>query len=277
MIYIKCFLLFNIFFILGLSQACEIKTYSHLIKLSALNEKIIKYTDCSQNKIGQFLNIVNDTEGQLNTRQFDEIKVTPNIITIKHIDQLIAEKSNQNDYFRFVSNKILNEHNWLATDNNIHINMHTKPGNQTVKLTTNNKTVFIQGKILKKTNLYIANHNIDRLNQELSAQHFTLVSKYIDIELTDLFHDITQIQYYQTNKSINAGDILTRHHLSPIALVRSGDLIKAQLSSNGLKIELEARAKETGYIGQIIQIQNLQTNKTFKAKIIDRNKVYTQI
>ncbi|MDI1352719.1 MAG: flagellar basal body P-ring formation chaperone FlgA, partial [bacterium] len=75
------------------------------------------------------------------------------------------------------------------------------------------------------------------------------------------------------NKTLNQNTILTEEYLKPIPQVIKGQSVHLKISSKSIVISTEAIALEDGYQGQIIAMNNPQTNAGFHAKVIAPNQV----
>jgi flagella basal body P-ring formation protein FlgA len=66
---------------------------------------------------------------------------------------------------------------------------------------------------------------------------------------------------------------LTKGQLRPAVLVERGDVITAEFKSNNLELTVRVVALESGGRGQTIRLQNADSNKTLRGRIVDVARV----
>lgn len=81
------------------------------------------------------------------------------------------------------------------------------------------------------------------------------------------------IENLRTKRSVKARDVLTRTIVEAIPDVEKGSLVKVEASSGVVKVVLEALALQDGWIAQEISIKNISSERTFLAKVIEKNRV----
>jgi len=74
-------------------------------------------------------------------------------------------------------------------------------------------------------------------------------------------------------RSINKGTIFHDRVLSAIPAVEKGDLVSIVHLGRGLSIAVSGTAREDGYTGEKIWVENSATNKLIRAEILEKGKV----
>ena len=80
---------------------------------------------------------------------------------------------------------------------------------------------------------------------------------------------------YQLSRNMKMDEILTIRDIQKLDLVRRNSMVSVELDNNGISITFEAKALQSGTLGDIITVQ--KTNlKRLQAKIIGRRRVQIQ-
>lgn len=100
--------------------------------------------------------------------------------------------------------------------------------------------------------------------------------RLIDITRLNTLNAITdknEIISKMTRRSLRKGNIIEQNHLTEQYAVNNRDIVSVIVEQNGFIIRTEAQAMQSGTIGQRIRLLNLNSNKTFFAKISNVNEV----
>jgi flagella basal body P-ring formation protein FlgA len=71
----------------------------------------------------------------------------------------------------------------------------------------------------------------------------------------------------EATRSIQIGDIVMSDSVQPPVLVKRGDSVTVYARGGGIQVKTIARAKENGSLGQPVQLESLETHKTYDAVI----------
>ncbi len=84
---------------------------------------------------------------------------------------------------------------------------------------------------------------------------------------------LAAIEGMQASRYINAGQILTYADLKKENVVKRGQIVKVIAGSRSFEVTMSGQVEETGSIGDIVKIKNIDSQKVFAAKVIDRGVV----
>lgn len=168
------------------------------------------------------------------------------------------------------------------------INLHKKPridvlckncdegGNKNIQIKINTTPYWVSLDMLKIRKAYIFNSSAYAYKTSLST---SIVSQSIvtDYGKDELFSDIKNISFYQTNKTLAKGDILKVKDMVPVTLVKYGKSVKVHFNNGAIKLRLNGIARGSGSFGQSVDVFNPSSKKTLNAKIIDINTVVVDI
>lgn len=89
--------------------------------------------------------------------------------------------------------------------------------------------------------------------------------------------DVSQLRFYQTNKSLKAGQMLKMSDLSPTRIIHAGVKSEVILENHFIKIKTYGIPRSAGSIGEMIEVYHPEKNKKYYGKVIDINKVHVQL
>ena len=81
-------------------------------------------------------------------------------------------------------------------------------------------------------------------------------------------YEMPKIDDYQITGAIRAGTVITDRHIAPKPVIESGNPVKMTTGEGMVKVSVWGRARSAGGIGDIIAIENMESNKIVKGKII---------
>lgn len=271
-------------------DACKIVSYNKIIKLNKLlDESIIKDTNCSQEVKNKFVDFVSGASGTLESKHLShifkmeyhkEIELSPEVLVVKTINDTFSEllKIPNNLSLEKTTNLHSNSSLNLSPSDHIQVvcNDCETPGSKNIKLLVNKSPIWFSVEILSKRHGLVINSEINPYMKHLTSDMFTKTSIYDDGR-GHLFNDIDNIHFYKPNKKLTKGKILKTTDLTPITLVRSGQKIKVVLKGKTIALKSSAISRQSGRIGDFIEVYNQKTNKKINAQVIDFNTVMVEL
>jgi|GEM_PF-6879767 len=89
--------------------------------------------------------------------------------------------------------------------------------------------------------------------------------------------DLKDLQFYQTNKELKAGEVLKKSDLSGVTLVKAGFDTEILLENELLRIKTRGISRSHGKMGDMVEVFQPQTQKKFQGKVIDFNRIHVQL
>lgn len=77
----------------------------------------------------------------------------------------------------------------------------------------------------------------------------------------------------QAARYLNPGQTLSFNDLKREQILKKGQFVKAIVGSNSFEVSLSALAEEAGALGDIIKVKNMDSQKVFAGKIVERGVV----
>lgn len=93
------------------------------------------------------------------------------------------------------------------------------------------------------------------------------------INLRDTVIKIESIVGMQAVRFLNAGQTIQYGDLKKEQILKKGQMVRAMVGGTDFEVAISAEAQEAGAIGDIVKVKNLDSQKIFGAKIVDRGLV----
>jgi flagella basal body P-ring formation protein FlgA len=90
---------------------------------------------------------------------------------------------------------------------------------------------------------------------------------------TDTAPDAAQIVGQQTRTMMNAGEIVWRGSLVREKAVLHGEIVRVVVGAGSWQISMQAKTEQDGFIGDTVNMRNLQTNKIISGRVTGRGEV----
>ena len=259
--------------------ACNIEFFSTFLKTSnPYKTNIIKNTNCDNDKLSFVLSAVNEYEGQISasylktSHDLNDISISPeNFQAISLLNYVQSELP--------LGQKIANAQiqgneqcvDIKITDLKSDCPKCDKVGLVNLKLTCLEKTIWVNLKLFREQKVLVTKNSI-LSNQSLQASQFE--EKIINVfEEQNFYNDLSQINFFKTNRFIKAQTPLVVDWLNKDLLVKNNSRVKVILNKNGLSIQTFAQAKGQGSLNESIELLNVNSKKKFIGQIIDYNTV----
>lgn len=89
----------------------------------------------------------------------------------------------------------------------------------------------------------------------------------------NLVRSLEQVVGQEASRAIRIGDVLTSDHARAPILVRRGEEIAVISQGGGIRIRATARARQDGSLGELIQVESLESRDRFDARVTGRGEV----
>ena len=108
----------------------------------------------------------------------------------------------------------------------------------------------------------------DVITEDAVITEMRLIQSY-----QDAITDVKSVIGMQAARFLTAGQMLASRDLKREQILRKGQMVKAIFGVDTLEISISAQAEEAGAVGDVIKVKNIDSQKMFAAKIIDRGLV----
>ncbi|MFQ5636680.1 MAG: flagellar basal body P-ring formation chaperone FlgA [bacterium] len=146
--------------------------------------------------------------------------------------------------------------------------------------------LFEAGRLIEKFSIPINIRTFQNVvvNKAPLRRHSVLGKAHVTIEkreTTNIHHNIylaTQhVLGLRTTRFLQEGEIITDNLLEHLPTISKGSEVKIHFLKNSLEIVLPGIVREDGQTGETVRVKCLQTNKTFKAQVMDGATVIVKL
>lgn len=108
----------------------------------------------------------------------------------------------------------------------------------------------------------------DVITEDAVTKEMRLIRSYQDV-----MTDIKSVVGMQAARFLSTGQTLSMRDLKREQILKRGQMVKAIFGAEALEISITAQAEEAGAVGDVVKVKNVDSQKMFAAKIIDRGVV----
>ncbi|MDD0854824.1 flagellar basal body P-ring formation chaperone FlgA [Halobacteriovorax sp. GB3] len=275
------------------SFSCEVNTADKLFFVKdtqVTNEQALNFKGCSSEQKDEVLSIIKTLEGTIHTSHlkkmgnFSDVTFTKTRIQITTLNQYLREKlSLESDLF--ITN--INTNGMplplgLNQDETLQLKCFNckEPGNYAMNLEIqspfNKRTKWGQLKIQRKIQVLKLKDEIRVANETLSPSLFEKAFIFADFP-SKYIKDAKELVFYKANRSLSKGHVLLRTDIVPQNIVQRGQDTQVIIKTKHLTLTGAASALRSGSIGQMVELRNKKSKRTFSAKVVDFNKVMVEL
>ncbi len=135
--------------------------------------------------------------------------------------------------------------------------------------TSENKKIFFNYILKAKTTVYETKKEIQK-GEELSGFNLQKKSIILDKFKADPLMDL-QKNHYEAKHRLKTGHIVTQRDLRRLYLVKRGATVVVTLHNNDLEITFNAKALQSGRLGETISVLH-ENNKKIRVRVIGKNR-----
>jgi flagella basal body P-ring formation protein FlgA len=220
---------------------------------------------------------------------FGQVRSAPIQVLDQRIKLAIEKYVHQN--FGLTKGEVVIEsHPFNATLENQNLNGEIKilptrdkirKGNQILKC-----GYFQKGKLIRTINLRVNIRTFETIvvskralprQTILKKEHLTFDRRETTKVLRKFYTSMDELLALRTKRFIQLGEIITENMVEPPPLISRGKQVNIHFIKDTLEIIVPGLARQDGYLGENIRVRCLETNKNFKAKVVDSNKVIVNL
>lgn len=130
---------------------------------------------------------------------------------------------------------------------------------------------WIIAEIKKYQNVPVLNKSV-KIGEILTEDMLTLEKREVSSR-RDAVLKIESVVGMQVTRFLNAGQIIQYTDLKKEQVLKKGQMVRAMVGGADFEVAISAEVQEAGAIGEIVKVKNLDSQKVFAAKIVDRGIV----
>lgn len=130
---------------------------------------------------------------------------------------------------------------------------------------------WIIAEIKRYQNVPVLNKSV-KIGDVLTEDMVTIEYRQI-MNVRDNVQKIEAVIGMQAVRFLNAGQILQYSDLRKETVLKKGQIVRAMFGAADFEVAISAEAQESGSIGDVVKIKNLDSQKVFAAKVVERGIV----
>ena len=229
------------------------------------------------------LNVLSKTELAKILRTIKARFVLPNdmkiirsqsVISRMEVERKIKNKIYSNCSDCEVQVQISSVHNTMANDWTLDLNIDLTKSTLMVPIFSvknSENRGWIVAEIKKYQNVPVLNKSV-KIGEILTEDMLTLEKREVS-NRRDTVLKIESVVGMQVTRFLNAGQIIQYTDLKKEQVLKKGQMVRAMVGGADFEVAISAEVQEAGAIGEIVKVKNLDSQKVFAAKIVDRGIV----
>ena len=130
---------------------------------------------------------------------------------------------------------------------------------------------WIVAEIKRYQNVPVLSKSV-KIGEILTEEMFAIEKRQL-INSNDVIKKIELISGLQAARFLNAGQVILFADVKKEQVLKKGQMVKAMVGGIDFEVAISAEAQESGSVGDVVKIKNLDSQKVFGAKIMDRGTV----
>jgi len=134
-----------------------------------------------------------------------------------------------------------------------------------------NEKGWVAAEVVKYAMVPVLNQSIkvgDLLNENMLVLEKRQISPY-----ADTVTDLKTLVGMQATRFLTAGQTISVKDLKKEMILKKGQIVKARVGKQDYEVSIMAMAEEAGAVGDVIKVKNIDSQKLFAAKVVDRGLV----
>lgn len=130
---------------------------------------------------------------------------------------------------------------------------------------------WVVAEIKRYQSVPVVNRSI-KIGDVLTEDMFT-IEKRLLTNSRDTVQKIESVVGMQAIRFLTPGQLLQYGDLKKEQVLKKGQMVKAMFGTSDFEVAISAEAQEAGSIGDVVKIKNIDSQKVFAAKIVERGLV----
>lgn len=162
----------------------------------------------------------------------------------------------------------------LTADWSLDLNVDLNKNSVMVPIYSQNSTQqkgWVTAEVRKYAMAAILNQSV-RAGEVITADMVTMEKRLIQ-SMTDAAINSKNLIGMQAARYLNARQVLSFRDLKKETILKRGQVVKAFVGKGNFEVSIMAQAEEAGSIGDIIKVKNIDSQKLFAGRVVDRGVV----
>ena len=108
---------------------------------------------------------------------------------------------------------------------------------------------------------------------DVITEEMLTVEKREMVNVRDTYQSVQALVGMQATRFLNAGQLVQFNDVKKEQVVKRGQMVKAIVGNDSFEVAISAEVQEAGATGEVVKVKNLDSQKVFAAKVIERGVV----
>jgi len=130
---------------------------------------------------------------------------------------------------------------------------------------------WIVAEIKRYQKVPVLNQSV-KIGDVLTPEMFSIEKRQM-VNVRETIQSVESLAGMQVVHFLNAGQVVQFADVKKEQVLKRGQMVKAIAGSDSFEVAMSAEAQESGSIGEFVKVKNLDSQKVFAAKIVERGVV----
>jgi flagellar basal body P-ring formation protein FlgA len=130
---------------------------------------------------------------------------------------------------------------------------------------------WIVAEIKRYQKVPVLNQSV-KFGEVLAPEMFIFEKREIS-NVRNTFQSLESLEGMQASRFLNAGQVVQFSDVKREQVLKRGQMVKAIVGNNSFEVIISAEAQEAGSVGETIKVKNLDSQRVFAGKIVERGVV----
>ena len=299
----RLFFLYIIIFTLSVSakETCSIEMSPQILffkKPTAIKDiqNLVKGSSCSEEKLWTFIKMIQGIDGKVSSKHINrllkeegtktEIQLRPNNIEILHLKNIVVNKVTLSEGLNILEVKVIDPVYAIGVNRLSEVKFECyackTTGFKNLSIIFTNpvsgyrRNIWATIKISELKQVVVTTLDIFPFSRKALKDHVKLVELNLE-NSAQYIQSLSDLNFFKVNKYIKKDTLLKYSDLIAKDLVKTGKPTQVIMEQGGLKLQVEAIARQSGKYGEWVNLYNTSSKKQIRGQVIDFNKVRIDI
>ena len=299
----RFFFLYIIMFTLSVKakETCFIQMSPQILffkKPSAIKDvqNLVKNSSCSEEKLWKFIRMIQGIDGKISSRHINrlfkeegadtEIQIRPNNIEVLHLKNIVVNKVILSEGLNILEVRVIDPVYAIGVNRLSEVKLECyackTTGFKNLSIIFTNpvtgyrRNVWATIKISEFKKVVVITKDILPFSRKVLKDHVKLVQRNLE-DSAQYVQSLSDLGFFKVNKYIKKDALLKYSDLTAKDLVKTGKPTQVVMRQGGLKLQVEAIARQSGKYGEWVNLYNARSKKEIRGQVIDFNKVRIDI
>jgi len=134
------------------------------------------------------------------------------------------------------------------------------------------KTLYLRASVHPFERVAVATRDISR-GSSINDTDFAMIRKDLAELSGGFLKDRAEIRGLIAARSVSAGSVISLRCVDRPVVIKRGKIVIAEVTGRGFRITATVKAMDSGRVGDVVRLTNLDSRKTLTGEVVDENTV----